>query len=210
MSGGRLRLKVCGMRDAANIAAVGALKPDYMGFIFYRNSKRFVGDDFEIPVMLPSGIKRVGVFVNESTKTICSLATRHGLDFIQLHGGESVLQCEELRDEGLKIIKAFGVEAGTDLENLIPFRNKVDFFLFDAKSKEFGGTGKTFDWDVLARYDQEIPFFLSGGLSLDNVEGVEALRKMNIHGLDVNSGIEISPGLKDISKLRAFIDRMHD
>ena len=92
------------------------------------------------------------------------------------------------------MIKAFGIDATTDIENLIPFKNKVDFFLFDAAGKGFGGTGKTFDWDVLARYDQEVPFFLSGGLSVDNVQGVEALRNLNLHALDVNSGVEISPG----------------
>jgi phosphoribosylanthranilate isomerase len=208
MSNGRLRLKVCGMRDVSNIISVGALKPDYMGFIFYRDSRRYVGEDFEIPKGLPPGVRRVGVFVNDSTKSVLATARKYDLDFIQLHGGESVTQCEEVRSSGLKLIKAFGINAGTDLENLIPFKSKVDFFLFDATGKGFGGTGRTFDWDALARYDQEIPFFLSGGLSPENVENVSALRKMNLHALDVNSGVEISPGVKDIEKLRVFIKRI--
>jgi phosphoribosylanthranilate isomerase len=206
MSRKTLRLKVCGMRDASNIAAVAALKPDYLGFIFYRNSKRFVGEDFEIPRDLSPGIKRVGVFVNDSTETILAVARVHSLNLIQLHGRESVSQCEELRAEGFQVIKAFGLKPETDMENLTPFKNKVDFFLFDTAGNDFGGTGKVFDWNVLARYDQDVPFFLSGGLSLQNVENVKALRQMNLYGLDVNSGVEISPGLKDVEKLQSFID----
>jgi phosphoribosylanthranilate isomerase len=208
MSSGRLRIKVCGMRDGLNIAEAATLPIDYMGFIFFRNSKRYVGDGFEIPKDFPSRIKRVGVFVNDSVEVISGLARKHSLDFIQLHGGESVSQCAELRENGFKVIKAFGLESGTDFENLIPFKNEVDFFLFDTKGKEFGGTGKTFDWDILARYDQDVPFFLSGGLAPENVAGVKALGKMNIHGLDVNSGVEITPGLKDVGRLKIFIERV--
>jgi phosphoribosylanthranilate isomerase len=200
----KIKLKVCGMRDPENILQVAELHPDYMGFIFYSKSKRHVGDNFKIPPQLDKIIKRVGVFVNESTEKIVELALVHNLDFIQLHGNEQMSQCVELKQKKLGVIKVFSMEEGFDFLNVAPYKKVVDYFLFDTKSDRYGGTGKTFDWNLLGRYDQEIPFFLSGGLSAVNIQRAKNLVYRNLHALDVNSGVEILPGLKSIDKLKVL------
>lgn len=199
---GEIKLKICGMRHEENILAVAELFPDYMGFIFYEGSRRFVGKDFTIPAEFPSAIKRIGVFVNESTQEILRLADKHALDFIQLHGSESVEQCAEIRKKGLGVIKAFAVAQDFDFNNVLPFEKVVDYFLFDTKGKDFGGQGVPFDWNILKRYDQRVSFFLSGGISPVNVTGVSALKGMNLHALDVNSGVEQEVGIKDVELVK--------
>ena len=195
-------LKICGMREVGNISAVADLHPDYMGFIFYPGSKRFVGNDFEIPKEFPSDIKRVGVFVNETNIQILRLAERHALDFVQLHGGESIDQCASLVNHGLRVIKAFGIDEQFEFEQVKSYRPFVSYFLFDAKGKNFGGNGISFDWNILHEYDQETPFFLSGGVSLSNVADVGVCRNMNLHALDVNSGVESGIGIKEVELVR--------
>ena len=199
-----IQLKVCGMCEVENIRQVAALLPDYMGFIFYRLSRRFVGDAFRIPDDFPASIKRVGVFVNETTHEIKRLANKYALNYAQLHGNESVEQCRELRAHGLGVIKVFAVSNDFDFEEVKPYRSDVNYFLFDTKGMDFGGNGVVFDWKILEKYDQEIPFFLSGGISPDNVAGVRSLKGMNLHGLDVNSGVESGVGIKDVEKVREF------
>ena len=194
----RIKLKVCGMRNPGNIREVAALHPDYMGFIFYPGSKRVVGEDFQIPTDFPPRTKRVGVFVNETTENMMMLAIKHSLDFIQLHGEEPVAQCDELQKSGIKVIKAFSIDHDFNFDQLLPYKKVVDYFLFDTKGAAYGGTGKTFDWLLLKKYDQEIPFFLSGGLSLETIDKINELKGMNMHALDVNSGVEIEPGMKDV------------
>ena len=189
------------MRDPENILQVAELQPDYMGFIFYEKSKRYVRKEFKIPTQLNKNIKRVGVFVNESTERILSLARLHMLDFIQLHGDESVDQCRELKQESLGVIKVFSIDEHFSFAKVEPYKKTVDYFLFDTKSDHYGGTGKTFDWNFLNGYDQEIPFFLSGGLSADNIQAAKNMDSWNLHAFDLNSGVEISPGLKSIEKL---------
>jgi phosphoribosylanthranilate isomerase len=197
-----IRLKVCGMRDANNMIEVAALHPDYMGFIFYRNSKRAVPLNFQIPNDFPSYIKRVGVFVNESASIILNLVKEFSLDFVQLHGEESPRRCEELRGAGVGVIKVFAIDAVFDFKSTALFKNAVNYLLFDTKGAEYGGTGTVFDWRMLQQYDQEVPFFLSGGLSPGNIRDVSQLRGMNLHALDVNSGVEVKPGLKDVEKIK--------
>lgn len=192
------------MRDAINIREVAVLQPDYMGFIFYEKSKRFVGNDFLIPKELPKEIKRVGVFVNESVESILKLVAQHPLDQVQLHGSESVEQCAHLKQAGVSVIKVFSVDSRFDFENTKPYQPYADFFLFDTRSEDFGGTGKTFDWHLLKNYDQQIPFFLSGGLSIENIQDIKSLKDMNLHAIDMNSGVETSPGLKSTKKIEAI------
>ncbi len=189
------------MREQENILQLGELLPDYMGFIFYPKSKRFVGDAFRIPDKLPRSIKRVGVFVNEPTNKILALAKTHNLDVIQLHGSEPVSQCAELKNNNLGVIKVCSMDDQFDFLKMTPYKSVVNYFLFDTNSNSYGGTGKTFDWNLLNNYDQEIPFFLSGGLSISNIEQTRDIRKMNLHAFDFNSGVELSPGVKDIHKL---------
>lgn len=198
----KIKLKICGMRDANNIIDVASVEPDYLGFIFYSKSPRFVGDEFVLPTKLSPEILRVGVFVNETTSVILDKAKTYNLDYIQLHGNETPSQCEALGQFGLGIIKVFSVGNDFDFEITKPYKKVVDYFLFDTKGRHYGGNASTFNWDLLKQYDQEIPFFLSGGLSPENIEEVRKLDSMNIHALDVNSGVEISPGVKDSLKVK--------
>jgi len=196
-----VKLKICGMRDLANNAEVAALQPDYIGFIFYDKSPRYVGIDFKMPAISTS-IKRVGVFVNELTEIILDKVNQHELDFVQLHGDESVEQCQELKSNGIKIIKVFSINNDFDFKAVKSYADYVSYFLFDTKGKYFGGNATTFDWDLLQKYDQHIPFFLSGGISIENVVAIKKIKNLNMYALDVNSGVEISPGVKDVTKIK--------
>lgn len=199
-----IRLKVCGMRDPQNIIEVGERRPDYMGFIFFAKSPRYVGEDFLIPDGLPRTVQRVGVFVNETTEVILEKAAKYSLQALQLHGVETADQCQALRNKGYMVIKAFGVDSTFDFRNTDPYKNAADFFLFDTKGTYHGGNAVSFDWQLLRQYDQSVPFFLSGGLSPENVAGVVPLLDMNLHALDVNSGVESAPGLKSLARLEAL------
>jgi phosphoribosylanthranilate isomerase len=195
-------LKVCGMREEVNILQVAAIKPDYMGFIFYEKSPRYVGSDYKMPdLALP--VKKVGVFVNASTDTMLKARDRYGLDYLQLHGHESPEQVRELVKGGAGIVKVFSVDDAFDFETTRPFAEHSDFYLFDTKGKYYGGNATRFDWRVLEKYNQEVPFLLSGGLSGENVFEVRQLGGMNLHALDINSGVEVGPAFKDINKVQA-------
>lgn len=205
----KLKLKICGMRDHKNIQEVANLLPDYMGFIFYEKSKRFVGTDFSIPIDFLKQIKRVGVFVKERTDKILNLVKKHQLDYVQLHSGESVLQCRELNKNGIKVIKVFSVDENFDFDETKAFSPFADFFLFDTKSESYGGTGKSFDWSLVNNYDQHVPFFLSGGLSANNIQQVNEIKNINLYGLDFNSGVEVTPGLKDSNKVESIMKTLN-
>jgi phosphoribosylanthranilate isomerase len=200
----KMKLKVCGMREQDNVRAVADLNPDYMGFIFYPSSPRFAGNDFQFSFHLPTHIKKVGVFVNASSEEMQRQAARLGLSYLQLHGNEPVNQLEELKNAGVKLIKAFSIGDDFDFEITTPYQSLVDYFLFDTKGKLYGGNAKTFNWNLLERYNQKTPFFLSGGISADNVADIFKLSGMNIHAIDVNSGVELLPGIKDTGKIEVI------
>jgi phosphoribosylanthranilate isomerase len=202
----KIKLKVCGMRDPENILQVSQLQPDYMGFIFYSKSPRFVNEHFTIPENLSSSIKRVGVFVNQSTEKILQKIKLFHLDYIQLHGHETIEQIEELKSHNIKIIKAFSVDDEFNFNVTVPYQPAVDFFLFDTKGKYYGGNATPFNWGVLRKYNQSVPFFLSGGLNASNIIDLSKLNDMNLHALDVNSGVEISAGMKNPEQLKAIQD----
>ncbi len=204
MTPSQIRLKVCGMRDSANIGAVAELGPDYMGFIFFKGSRRYVGDDFVMPD-IQDRIKRVGVFVDQSSAEIKRLAQQHRLDLIQLHGKESPAQCAELVLTGVKLMKAFSIGSQVDFAVLEPYRPYIEYVLFDTAGQQAGGNGLGFDWKLLKQYDQSIPFFLAGGLSPGrNDWGI--LQGMNIHALDVNSGVEVEPGMKNVALVKEMLN----
>ena len=202
----KIKIKVCGMRDANNITQVATLGPDYMGFIFYPPSPRYVGADFKLSDKDTTPVVRVGVFVNADNEEILRQSRIVGFDHVQLHGNESVQQAAALKDSGLKVIKVFSVDDDFDFGVTRQFAPVVDFFLFDTKGKLYGGNARAFNWNVLRRYDQDVPFFLSGGISPENVNDITSLEGMNLHALDVNSGVEEAPGLKDVKKLKAIFD----
>jgi len=194
-----LKIKVCGMTQPANIAAVAALPIDYMGFIFYRKSARFT-DRPDTGSVGPS-IKKVGVFVNETADYIMHKVATSGIDTVQLHGNESVELCGNLQQQGLEVIKAFGIDENFDWSAVAPYLAVVDYFLFDTKSPQHGGTGQTFNWGKLKEYPFEKPYFLSGGLSLENIQEAATFDDKRLIGLDLNSKFETAPGLKNIETL---------
>jgi phosphoribosylanthranilate isomerase len=203
----KIKLKVCGMREPENIRDVAALAPDFMGFIFYAKSPRYVGEDFTLPKNLSNEVKRVGVFVNEDAVEIIKKAEALNLDYVQLHGTESVQECEKLKKNNIGVIKVFSVDDQFDFETTKAYESVVDFFLFDTKGKYYGGNAKTFNWNLLKKYGQRVPFFLSGGLSPENSEeGLQSLAGMNLYALDINSGVETSPAVKDINKIVTIKD----
>ncbi|OIN56447.1 phosphoribosylanthranilate isomerase [Arsenicibacter rosenii] len=205
-----MKVKVCGMRDAANMEQIAALNPDFMGFIFYDKSPRYVGEDFDAELVksLPRKIQKVGVFVNASIDFILRTVKKYELDYAQLHGNETPDYCKSLRMRGVSVIKAFAVDASFNFSMLNNYKPHCDFFLFDAKGQNPGGNGFAFDWRVLSRYDNEKPFFLSGGIGVDNLDEIDNLRGMKLYGVDVNSKIEIEPGLKNPDQLKEILTRL--
>ncbi|MGZ4034723.1 MAG: phosphoribosylanthranilate isomerase [Bacteroidia bacterium] len=191
-------LKICGLKHKENIEQVAALKPDFMGFIFYPESKRFVGEYFRMPEIFPE-IKKVGVFVNAKAGYIIEKIDEYNLDLIQLHGNESASFCEVM-SHIVKVIKAFGIDENFDFNILENYKGSCDYFLFDTKTEGHGGSGKQFDWKFLENYKSDVPFFLSGGIGLKEIEDVQNL-KLKVAGIDVNSKFETEPGIKNIKEL---------
>lgn len=223
-----MKLKVCGMKYRDNINAVAKLQPDYMGFIFYDKSSRFF--DAEIPE-LPKDIKKTGVFVNEDLEVVTEKIKQHDLYAVQLHGNESPEYCTKLReffhsalnlesrnynemlnqvehDKSIEVIKVFSIKDEFNFEILKPYEGIVDYFLFDTKGKLPGGNGYTFDWDVLKNYPSTTPYFLSGGIGLNEIKKIKEFKNNPVskycYAIDVNSKFEIEPGLKDIKELKEF------
>ena len=195
------------MKHPDNILEVGALLPDYMGFIFWKKSARYF--DGIIPD-LPKSIKKVGVFVNATTDEILAKIKEHDLQAVQLHGQESVAFCLDLKSKmnrPIEIIKVFSVNDTFDFEVLKPFEGICDYFLFDTKGKLPGGNGTTFDWEVLKNYPSKTPFFLSGGIGIEELEKVKQVLKTNLplYAIDVNSKFEIEAGLKNTELLKLMI-----
>lgn len=203
------------MRDADNIRQVEALGIDWMGFIFWPKSSRYVA---EIPSYLPTKCKRVGVFVDASIGDVMTIAEQYQLDIIQLHGQESPNYIAQLTSHlksltSIKFIKAFNIATASDLEVTKRYEGYVDYFLFDTKGKSVGGNGEKFDWSVLNEYRGNTPYLLSGGIAPDDAP---ALTFSPFHpftfplciGIDLNSRFETAPGVKDINKLRTFIKEL--
>ena len=205
-----MKIKICGLRDPDNIKAVEALAPDYMGFICYDKSPRFIGamDDDEL-VNISTGITKVGVFVDEDADSISKLIYKYKFDAIQLHGNESPEFCDMFKHE-VQVIKAFGIDEHFDFAKLDAYKNNVNYFLFDTKTPVHGGSGQTFDWGILERYKLSVPFFLSGGLSPDNLEEVKNIKHPAFYGVDLNSKFEVSPALKDLDKLKQAFKKIND
>ena len=206
-----MKLKVCGMRERTNVQSLIPLKPDFIGFIFYDKSPRYVGEGLneEIIRQVPSSIKKVGVFVNASPDYIMSMARQYDLQYVQLHGNEMPDFCRILRQKGLNIIKAFSVDNDFNFAMLNNYKPFCDLFLFDTKGNQPGGNGVPFDWNILRKYDQEKPFLLSGGISSDNIDKVvELAQSVRIYGIDINSCFEVEPGVKDIEQIQKVIDKI--
>lgn len=202
-----MKLKICGMKYPDNILEVGSLLPDYMGFIFWDKSARYF--DGIIPE-LPKSIKKVGVFVDATSSEIKAKIEQYDLQAVQLHGSESAEFCSNLKnniDPSIALIKVFSILDSFDYDSLKPFETVCDYFLFDTKGKLPGGNGTTFDWEILQDYPSTKPFFLSGGIGIDELEQVKQVLKSNLplFAIDINSKFESEPGLKKIALLNSFI-----
>ena len=200
-----MNLKVCGMRDEDNIQAIAAIEPDYMGFIFYEGSLRHVSES--IPILSPS-IKKVGVFVNASFDTIVEKINTHDLQAVQLHGEETPGFCSSLQGLHIEIIKVFSIKNEFNFDTLSPYESVCDYYLFDTKGPLAGGNGYCFDWSVLENYPSTKPYFLSGGIGLENVDQLQEFKTSTAaiycHAVDVNSKFEVAPAKKDKELLEKF------
>lgn len=194
------------MKYPENIKEIAALQPDYLGFIFWKKSSRLM-DVASIPE-LPVTTKKVGVFVDASVDEIRSKINQYQLDIVQLHGNESVSFCTEIKQLNVEIIKVFSIGTNFDFSVLEEFLPMVDYFLFDTKGKLPGGNGVTFDWKILENYPFEKPFFLSGGIGINELEAIKAFQKTKVAekciAIDVNSQFETKPGLKNKIELEKF------
>lgn len=204
-----MKIKICGMRDKDNIMQILSLKPDFIGFIFYEKSPRFVNSlhDFS-EIQFDSKVKKTGVFVNANEQEIMQKVKMYDLQAVQLHGNESPLLCEILKDNGLIVIKAIQIHSQEDFEEIDAYSSYIDYFLFDTKTKLYGGSGEKFNWSVLKEYKLETPFFLSGGIDIDDTYNIKQFNHPKLIGIDLNSKFELSPGVKDYNKLQKFIKQI--
>ncbi len=240
-----MKIKVCGMRDAENIKAVSALDIDMIGFIFYPKSTRYVSminseagtmPDYSeerlealstnaatTPVATqahasPQTIHkplRVGVFVDDMPQNIVSRVVNYQLDYVQLHGHESVVMIENLKQTlvpdiapNIKIIKAFGIASEHDFEQCKPYEGVAHLFLFDTQCPTAGGCGQHFNWQLLQAYKGHTPFLLSGGIGPDDADALRQIQHERMVGIELNSRFETSPAMKDVEKLHTFIEKI--
>lgn len=196
------------MKNPKNISLLGQLSIDFIGLIFYSKSPRYAINLLpqELSV-LPDSVDRVGVFVNEDIENIAELKNKYSLTHIQLHGHESPEFCEKCLELG-KVIKAFNISEISDLAKVKEYVEVCDYFLFDTKTSGYGGSGLKFDWRILNAYHENIPFFLSGGISESDIDNINNLSLPLLYALDLNSRFEIEPGLKDINKLSNFMSHL--
>jgi phosphoribosylanthranilate isomerase len=223
----KIQIKVCGITDINQALALEALGVDYIGFIFYAPSKRYVLNSLQLTALkkfTPAHAKKVGVFVNESIESIVNTVVAAGLDMVQLHGDEDALYFTLLKskfnelvqekttinNKNIEVIKVFRV--GDRMPNLTPFENIADYYLFDTDSKMYGGTGAHFNWELLKGNTIGKPYFLSGGIGPNDMGGIEVMKQTkagkDLLALDINSQFETAPGIKNIEKIKSFIDAL--
>jgi len=200
------------MRESKNILDLAELLPDYMGFIFYGPSKRYAGETLDANVLksLPSSIIKTGVFVNETAEEIVKITQYYDLKAVQLHGEESPALCAALKASGLQVIKVVHVGSSVGWKALDSYEEVCDYFLFDTADAAWGGTGRMFDWNILKDYPSDKPFFLSGGIGIEQLPIPEFVMDKPLWAIDVNSRFEIKPGLKDIERIKEFQKKLND
>jgi phosphoribosylanthranilate isomerase len=203
----KLQIKVCGMKFTGNREEVEKLPVDLLGYIFYPPSKRYVGENPEAG-LFTSNKPKVGVFVDENAFEILALAKNLNFEWVQLHGKENPKTCSLLKNQGLKIIKAFSIDETFRFYKTNAYEEIADYFLFDTKTNVPGGSGEKFNWKMLEEYKANTPFFLSGGIGPNDIESIKQINHPLFAGIDLNSGFEDNPGLKNIEKLRRFIEEI--
>jgi len=195
------------MKFTENREQVEQLPVDLLGYIFYAPSKRFVGEHPDAGLFLSAKTK-VGVFVDANAFEILGLAKNFDFEYIQLHGKENPKTCGMLKKQGLKIIKAFSIDDSFKFETTQAYEKYVDYFLFDTKTKLHGGSGMKFNWTILNKYTGHRPFFLSGGIGPEDVADIKKIDHPKLTGVDLNSGFEDEPGVKNIERLKQFIEEL--
>ena len=200
-------IKVCGMREEDNIRQLEQLDIDWMGFIFYSGSPRYVGQKVKY---LPEKVKKIGVFVDQNPQIIRERAMQNNLDAIQLHGSEPPWYCINLQEEGYQVIKSFRIDPDGFIPNaqLNAYEGKCNYFLLDTKTKLHGGSGKRFNWEKLAEYNGDTPFILSGGISPEDAEEIKSFKHPKFAGIDINSRFETEPAIKDTEMIKSFIKQI--
>lgn len=213
-----LKVKVCGLRDEANIEALLATSfpPDALGFIFYPKSPRYVGESLRPDFMrfLRQYVCTVGVFVNASPDTILQSIENFGFSAVQLHGAETMDFCTNLKERiklmfpALQIWKAFSIATAEDLRAIAQYESIIDKALLDTKGAAHGGNGTRFDWSLLKEYSSHIPFFLSGGIALEHAAEIKKIQHPYLYGVDINSRFETAPALKDVATVHGFLESL--
>lgn len=207
----RSKVKICGLTSLHDARFVSGALVHYMGFIFYDKSPRYI-EPAKAGAIINwiEGPECVGVFVNQPLDDVNMIARQTGIDMIQLHGNEPAEYCDLVEKP---IIKAIHISEDTDADKLSEqieeYRSHVDYLLFDTRvDGQWGGTGQSFDWEILKEISGDIPFFLSGGLTPDNIRG--ACKTVHPFAVDLSSGVESEPGVKSFDKVEAFMDQMRD
>jgi phosphoribosylanthranilate isomerase len=200
------KLKVCGLTEANQITELASNPTiSFIGFIFYEKSPRYIGKDAVIPPKT-NGEQRVGVFVNATKQEIKTTIRDYELDLVQLHGNETPKFCSDLINDGIIVSKAFGINAIEDLDQLKKYDNLgIVHFVLDTKTKNYGGSGEKYDWNILQHYDFATPYLLSGGIRPTDKEKLEQISLPNCIGYDINSQFELSPGVKCMELVESFI-----
>jgi phosphoribosylanthranilate isomerase len=205
-----MQIKVCGITSIEQATALQAMGVHYIGFIFYPASKRYVLEKLSLTDLAsfkPVGVKKVGVFVNEPIEQLMQIVQSAGLDVVQLHGDESPEYCAAVRQK-VQTIKVFRV--GAAVPDFAAYEGSVDYFLFDTDSALYGGTGQHFNWELIKGSIIPKPYFLSGGIGPNDIQGVQVMEKTkagkSLLALDINSQFELAPGVKDLEKIKIFIN----
>ena len=193
------------MREAKNIQMLELLDIDWIGFIFYPGSPRYVSHK---PSYMPKNLKKIGVFVNESIDNILRLLSIYELNIVQLHGDESPDFCLKVRERVGKVIKSLNVGESFPLDIAASYEGSCDYFLFDRESQLYGGSGNRFNWELLNDYSGKTPFLLSGGISYVDVQNIKEFYHPQMIGIDINSRFEHAPALKDIALIESFINQI--
>jgi len=200
-----MNIKVCGITDLKQLQQLDGLDIEFAGLIFYPESPRYVGDKLSGKEVKKADfdLRKTGVFVNPELIDVLDAIDEYGLDVVQLHGDESAEMCEDLSAE-VEVIKAFRITGDEHIDQLVaPYDAVCDYYLFDTGGlkESFGGTGQQFDWSILSKAKIEKPFFLSGGIGVEDLARVKAFKHPDLFGVDVNSRFESAPGIKDMSKI---------
>jgi phosphoribosylanthranilate isomerase len=203
-----MNIKVCGITQLKQLQQLDGLNIEFAGLIFVKDSPRYVGDGLDKDAVKNADfdLKKVGVFKNPEMIDVLDAIDEYGLDVVQLHGDETPEMCEDLSSE-VEVIKAFSIDADTkDIDALVADYDAVcDYYLFDTKADgATGGTGKQFDWKILAKAKIEKPFFLSGGISVEDIDKIKRFKHPDYYGVDINSRFEKEPGVKDMAQVLLF------